>query len=127
MDWNRIRKVNARRSAARARGERLGAARKARVAAAGGPITLAELKGAVVRTDPPTPGYCASREVWVIRGREWAVWPESDMATWMAYPYLPYRQEPDRREGQPITPAGCKWLCAQFPPSDDPLGLGVAQ
>jgi hypothetical protein len=113
MNWHEVRKHNARASARKARRERLAAERKAKVERAGGPITVAELKSATRRVEPPAhSGYGHDRHVWTFRGTDWVL-GYSDGETWQAFaPFRPWRQDPDHRELVPMTPGAKKWLAA---------------
>lgn len=119
MNWKAVRKTNAARSARKARRERHEAEKKTRIAAAGGPITAAEVRGAVRRMEPPAPGYNHEREVWTFRGRDWVLawWNEDDAGVpqWWAFcPFCSYRQDPRTEEAVPMTPGARKVVQAMF-------------
>lgn len=112
MNWNEVRKRNAKQSACKVKREAHAASEKARIAAAGGPFTLAEVKAATVRTEPPAPGHLHDREVWVIRGKDWV----STVGGWGFLAFCSWRQEPDSRTYVPTTPDARKWWAKKFPP-----------
>jgi hypothetical protein len=77
MNWNRVREVNRRASARKAKRERLDAEREAKVAALGGKFRIEELRAAEVRViELKRQGVDIADPwaVWVLRGEEWVVW-----------------------------------------------------
>lgn len=114
MNWNAVNRHNAKASARKAKRERLDAERKVRVERSGGPITVAELRAATRREEPPAPGHCHPREVWTFRGRDWVFgYSDGDMPQAFA-PYHSWRQDPDTRELVPMTPAAKRWFRDTF-------------
>ena len=97
-------------SARRANGERLLAEQNRRIAEAGGPIKVDELRTALRRTDLPAPGRGHNRDVWTFRGRDWRICVNPDQETYAAYPYHEWQQDPDSREWVPMTSGANKWM-----------------
>ena len=106
MNWDAVRKKNAKRSARKVRRESAEAARKAYIADQGGPLTLAEVKDATVRMVTP-PGSPREVEVWTIRGKDWLT-----SVGWDGfYAYVSWRYGGvDDSKRLTVTPAARKWL-----------------
>lgn len=124
MNWAKVRRDNARRSARKVRRERYAAERARRVAELGGEITAAEIRGASHRIEPPAAGYFHERHVWTFRGRDWT-FGYSDGDQWYALAlFRSHRQDPDRSDCVPFTAGARKAFmaaCARIfgPISDD--------
>lgn len=114
MDWHYIKQQNKRRSARKAKRERIESAEKARISAAGGPVKVGELRAATRRTDAVDTRVSnipnlVSVDVWFLRGREWLVgWlPGGECAALCPFAGRPY---PDLREGVPLTSGALAFL-----------------
>ena len=110
MNWDAVRRTNARRAARKAQQERWTAQESRRIAALGGEITAEEIRGSEIRVEPPAPGRCHERLVLTFRGRDWVLGGhDGDRFTSMA-PYRSWAQDYDLRNTVPMTPDAGKVL-----------------
>lgn len=113
MNWNAVRRTNRIRSQRKAKREAAERSRKARVEAAGGPITAAELRSAARRVEPGGSGNrMIDCHVWRFRGADWVL-SYGDGETWQAFaPFVSWRMDGHQNEHVPMTPGAKKWLAS---------------
>ncbi len=115
MNWRAIHKTNARRHATKVRRESNAAANKARIAALGGPITVAEVRSATRRMETPRDLPIGGFEVWTFRGRDWLMgYTDGSGTITNVFPYVSWRSDGhDSRDHVPMTVGATRWVHAQ--------------
>jgi hypothetical protein len=111
-NWSVIRRHN--RTATERRLRRIATAEceRERISAAGGAITLSEIRGASRKVVSGAPGHDLPRVVWRFRDRDWLAGFHGGLEhqILMMCPFVEWRQEPDMSRGVPLTPAARQWL-----------------